>query len=221
MALKHGTDGLACEISWAICSIFADIHINIDYRTWSRPMRAAPAGNPVHRPVEKGVNLDTSAPMTGSDVGHAGQGTSDARPPSLFLAAAILVHNARVLIVQRSTTESFLPGVWGVPCGKLDPGELPEQAAVRELLEETGLTGKIVRQVGRSEFTSTWNDVQIRNLQTNFLMCLRGDPGPVRLPLPDQRAEWVAFDSISDFPDLDAYNRDVISQALGTHSVSG
>lgn len=164
--------------------------------------------------------MDTGATVLGSDAGHAEQGASGARPPSLFLAAAILVHNARVLIVRRSRTESFLPGVWGVPCGKLEPGESPEQAAVRELLEETGLTGRIVRQVGHSEFTSTWHDVQMRNLQTNFLMRPQGDPGPVRLPLPDQRAEWVSFDSISDFPDLDAYNRAVISQALETNSVS-
>ncbi|MDX6346920.1 MAG: 8-oxo-dGTP diphosphatase, partial [Streptomyces sp.] len=42
------------------------------------------------------------------------------------MAAAVVVHDDRVLTVRRSFGERFLPGVWGVPCGKLDAGETPE-----------------------------------------------------------------------------------------------
>lgn len=139
---------------------------------------------------------------------------------NLFLAAAILVHDAHVLVVQRSVTEKFLPGVWGVPCGKLDPGETPEEAAVRELREETGLTGKVVRKVGESKFSSVWRGKQVRNLQSNFLMCCEGEPGPIDLPLPDQKAQWVPVESIARFPGLDAYNRSVIRQVLDALPIS-
>ena len=39
------------------------------------------------------------------------------------LAAAVVMHNDHVLIVRRSRSEGFLPGRWGVPCGKIDEGE--------------------------------------------------------------------------------------------------
>ncbi len=38
--------------------------------------------------------------------------------------------------------------VWVLPGGGIDPGESPENAAIREILEETGLTVKIERLIG-------------------------------------------------------------------------
>lgn len=38
--------------------------------------------------------------------------------------------------------------VWVLPGGGIDPGESPENAAIREILEETGLTVKVERLVG-------------------------------------------------------------------------
>lgn len=50
---------------------------------------------------------------------------------------AMVLEERRLLLVQRV----FSPekGKWCLPAGYLDPGELPEQAARREVLEETGL----------------------------------------------------------------------------------
>ena len=128
------------------------------------------------------------------------------------LAGAILVRDDQVLIVRRSMTERFLPGIWGVPCGKVDPGELPSEAVIRELKEETGLTGEVVRQVGESGFISTWHGTQVYNLQTNFLVRPTGSIDQLELPLPDQEARWIPADSIEEFAGLDDYNRDVIRQ---------
>lgn len=44
-----------------------------------------------------------------------------------------------------STPGSPMPGVWEFPGGKCEAGETPEQAAIRECLEETGLTIAIRR----------------------------------------------------------------------------
>ncbi len=41
---------------------------------------------------------------------------------------------------------------WGLPKGKLNPGEGLETAALREVLEETGCQSLIVRFVGKSEY---------------------------------------------------------------------
>ena len=42
---------------------------------------------------------------------------------------------------------------WSLPKGKLEPGELPVAAAVRELAEETGFTGTVGRTLGVSRYT--------------------------------------------------------------------
>lgn len=45
----------------------------------------------------------------------------------------------RVLVIRRSYDSDAYPGRTALPGGHIDPGETPEQAARRELLEETGI----------------------------------------------------------------------------------
>ncbi|OAI25268.1 NTP pyrophosphohydrolase [Methylosinus sp. R-45379] len=56
----------------------------------------------------------------------------------LVVAAALVDPQGRVLIAQRPQGKQ-LAGLWEFPGGKLDPGERPEQALVRELAEELGI----------------------------------------------------------------------------------
>lgn len=59
--------------------------------------------------------------------------------PLLKVAAAALVDaDGRVLLQQRPEGGS-LPGLWEFPGGKIEPGEVPEAALVRELEEELGI----------------------------------------------------------------------------------
>ncbi|CAN3982152.1 Mutator mutT protein (7,8-dihydro-8-oxoguanine-triphosphatase) (EC / Thiamin-phosphate pyrophosphorylase-like protein [Kitasatospora purpeofusca] len=62
------------------------------------------------------------------------------------IAAAILVHEGRVLLVRRRVSEGQLS--WQFPAGKIEPGESPDAAAVRETTEETGLGVVAVKFLG-------------------------------------------------------------------------
>lgn len=59
----------------------------------------------------------------------------------LVVAAALIDADNRVLIAQRPQGKQ-LAGLWEFPGGKLDPGERPEDALIRELREELGIVVK-------------------------------------------------------------------------------
>ena len=46
-------------------------------------------------------------------------------------------------------------GLWALPKGKIDPGERPEETAVREVHEETGVEGTLVEKLGDVKYTYT------------------------------------------------------------------
>lgn len=61
------------------------------------------------------------------------------------LGVAVIIRDAdgRILLERRSDC-----GWWGMPGGRVEAGESVEQAAIREVLEETGLTVRITGLVG-------------------------------------------------------------------------
>jgi 8-oxo-dGTP diphosphatase len=70
--------------------------------------------------------------------------------------------DGRVLMAER-TARQLSAGYWELPGGKVDPGETPEQAAVRELAEETGLVAETVRPWIRYS-----HEFRLRRLRLHF-----------------------------------------------------
>lgn len=58
-----------------------------------------------------------------------------------------MVRDGEVAVVHRPRY-----GDWTLPKGKLDRGETFEQAALREVVEETGFTCALVRELGSSQY---------------------------------------------------------------------
>ena len=56
--------------------------------------------------------------------------------------------SSRPQIAHRARKNGIHAGKWGLPKGYVDEAELPEHAAIRELKEETGLNGEILRILG-------------------------------------------------------------------------
>ena len=61
-----------------------------------------------------------------------------ARPIVLVAAVALIDPDGRVLLAQRPAGK-HLAGLWEFPGGKVQPGETPEAALIRELDEELGI----------------------------------------------------------------------------------
>jgi 8-oxo-dGTP diphosphatase len=59
-----------------------------------------------------------------------------------IVAAAVVIESGRVLLTRRAEGQ-HLAGLWEFPGGKLEHGESPEQALVRECREECGIEIKV------------------------------------------------------------------------------
>ena len=73
------------------------------------------------------------------------------------VAAAIIVHNGRVLLVKRQVPEGNLS--WQFPAGTVEKGESAGEAAVRETREETGLVVVETKILGKRTHPATDRDM--------------------------------------------------------------
>jgi len=53
--------------------------------------------------------------------------------------AVLIIKDRKVLLVKHTEKAGHLTGTYGLPAGRINPGESEKGTAVRELLEETGL----------------------------------------------------------------------------------
>jgi 8-oxo-dGTP diphosphatase len=81
----------------------------------------------------------------------------------------VLDSQGRVAIVHRPRYDD-----WSLPKGKLDPGESFEQAAVREVEEETGLRARLVRELPSVEYRDNKDRPKVVRY---WLMAVEHDPG--------------------------------------------
>lgn len=71
-----------------------------------------------------------------AEAAHANGYVEDAAPP--VAAGIALIRDGDILLAQRAAGRTH-GGTWAVPGGSIEPGEEPDVAACRELLEETGI----------------------------------------------------------------------------------
>ena len=67
--------------------------------------------------------------------------TAHSPPTVLVVACALVDTDERVLLAQRPEGKA-MAGLWEFPGGKVEEGETPEEALLRELQEELGVTTK-------------------------------------------------------------------------------
>jgi 8-oxo-dGTP pyrophosphatase MutT (NUDIX family) len=73
-----------------------------------------------------------------------------------------------VLLAARRTRRGDL--AWGLAKGGIEPDESIEDAAVREVREETGIDAEIEESLGETRYFYVWDDVRVRKVVHFFLM---------------------------------------------------
>jgi len=77
-----------------------------------------------------------------------------------------------VALAARRTRRGDL--AWGLAKGAIEPGESLEEAALREVLEETGLEAVIEADLGEIRYLYVWDGVRVRKRVHFFLMLATG-----------------------------------------------
>ena len=107
-------------------------------------------------------------------------------------------------------------GTWALPKGLISPGDSPEETALREVAEETGIQGRLDGRLGDVKYVYTWAGERIFKIVSFFLVRYsRGRIGDI----PTEHAHEVAearWLPLEDAPRLLAYKgeRDMAAEAL-------
>jgi 8-oxo-dGTP diphosphatase len=112
----------------------------------------------------------------------------------LVAACALIDTDNRVLIAQRPEGRP-MAGLWEFPGGKVEQGERPEVALIRELNEELGITVKEACLAPLTFASHTYEDFQ---LLMPLYVCRRWE-GTV-MPLEGQQLAWVRPNKLRDYP---------------------
>ncbi len=123
-----------------------------------------------------------------------GDAPSSTRPLLLAAAAALIDRAGRVLIAQRPAHKQF-GGFWEFPGGKVERGESPEAALVRELKEELDLT---VEPDALEPFAFASHAYSDFHLLMPLYVIERWGGEPV--PNDAQALAWVRARELRDYP---------------------
>jgi len=95
--------------------------------------------------------------------------------------------------------------LWSLPKGHVEPGETEEQAAIREVAEETGIRGSVVGKLGTIDFWFVADGRRIHKTVHHFLL-LADDPiGGLELSDEDVEVSEVAWVPLADLAAKLAY----------------
>lgn len=124
-------------------------------------------------------------------------------------ATTVVYHPVReeFLLVKRADTKDRNPGLWEFPGGVVEADETPEQAGMRELKEETGLTGKVLKTGDSGIIEADLGDIEIHP----FLILVENDSVELSREHTDYR--WVSQKEIEDFETVKGIEKEL--EAVG------
>lgn len=104
------------------------------------------------------------------------------------ISCGIILRGGKLLVTQRRECDSFA-GEWEFPGGKVDPGESPEDACIREIREEIGTPSRIIApyRFAYHEYERVDDRPALRVLLLFYLMEIEGEPQPVEVAA----CQWI------------------------------
>jgi 8-oxo-dGTP diphosphatase len=141
----------------------------------------------------EGGRDDVAAPLPEAKPEPVAIPAADTKPVLLVVACALVDTDGRVLLARRPEGKP-MAGLWEFPGGKLDPGETPEQALIRELKEELDID---VSAACLAPFTFASHDAGKFHLLMPLYLCRRWRGTMVARE--GQALAWVRPNKLADY----------------------
>jgi 8-oxo-dGTP diphosphatase len=115
----------------------------------------------------------------------------------------VVTEKHKILLIQRSKTDEWMPLHWSFPGGHIEKGETPYKAAKRELKEETELDGKVTYAGTR----------KTKNGKMYIYLCddFKGD---VKLNYEHSDHKWIEYKYLDDLDNKTPFVKEIIATAL-------
>lgn len=111
--------------------------------------------------------------------------------PFLHVVAGLLAKDGKFFIAQRLASDSS-PGKWEFPGGKVEEGEEPKEALIREWKEELGVDIQILRLFGTHRFTTEKAQFHLE------LYTVHHVSGTLQM-IEHQAHAWASVDELKDY----------------------
>jgi 8-oxo-dGTP pyrophosphatase MutT (NUDIX family) len=107
-------------------------------------------------------------------------------------------------------------GIWALPKGLVDSGERPEETALREGFEETGIRGRLDSKLGDVRYVYTWQGERVFKVVSFFLAHAAGGRIGELPPGMEREVAEARWLPLADAPRLLAYKgeREMAERAL-------
>lgn len=128
--------------------------------------------------------------------------------PSYHVSVGLIVNPNQQILINSRTADRIQAGFWEFPGGKIEPNETAEQALIRELEEEVGITPTQYKFLFSHAHQYSTHDVLIELfLVTEFT----GEPKC----LEEQEIAWAKIEEFENYKFLDA-NKDIMKRLEGS-----
>ncbi|MBI1309256.1 MAG: NUDIX domain-containing protein [Proteobacteria bacterium] len=117
-----------------------------------------------------------------------------------YVAVYVLLERGGQVFLLRRANSGYMDGAYGMPSGHIEEGETPRQAAVRELLEETGVSAREEDlEFAHVCYRQSLAQVPPRTYNDYVFVCRKwqGEPRNTDVEKCDD-ARWVSKDSLPE-----------------------
>lgn len=129
--------------------------------------------------------------------------------PKISPAVIVMIEKDSRLLLARSP--GFKPGMYSIIAGFVEPGETIEQAVVREIREEVGISVKNIRYFGSQPWP--YPDSLMIGFTAEYM------DGEIKVDgIEIEEAAWFAADEIPNVPGTDSISGQLISYFISKHS---
>jgi 8-oxo-dGTP diphosphatase len=116
-----------------------------------------------------------------------------------IIVGGAIIYNRKLLIIQRSKNEKVLPLLWEMPSGKVEFGEEPQNAIIREIKEEVNLDAEILDFPDAFSYMLEKEKETVHSVQINYLVKVSNIKN-LKISEEHDAFAWVSFS------ELDKYN---------------